>query len=143
MGQDTEETGFSTETTSGSPMYLLIALAAMAVLGAITFWFVSQRPLSETMLMDEQTRSIIFTAEYRTGARADRLPWADIVKLQHITTSAGGFEIVAIKADAEKVVIKESSKKPLHGDAEHYAQMMGIPLEQVDLTRGFHKTGKK
>ncbi len=143
MGQKTEEPNFSVEGTSGSPMSLLVALAAMAVLGAVTFWFVSQRPLSQKILVDEETRSVIFTTEYRTGPEADRLAWDNIVKLQHVTTGAGDFEIVAITTDAERVIIQSSSESPLSGTASHYAKVMEKPLELVDDTRGFHKTGQE
>ena len=142
MGQDTDD-NFSVESTSGSPMSLLFALAAMAILGAATFWFVSQRPLAQKILVDEETRSVIFTTEYRTGPQADRLSWDNIVKLQHITSSNGNFEIVAITTDAEKVVIQTSSERPLTGTANAYAQIMEKPLEVVDNTRGFHKTGQE
>ncbi len=124
------------------PLVLLAALAAMSILGALTLWIVSMRPLDQRILVDESTHAVIFTTQYRTGPVTDRLDWVDILTLEHVVTASGRFEIVAVTNKGERVVIQRSSDRPLHSDAEHYAKVMGKPLQLTDKTRGFHKSAK-
>ncbi|MCO4744376.1 MAG: hypothetical protein KC912_06280 [Proteobacteria bacterium] len=123
------------------PLVLLGALAAMAVIGATTFYVISLRPLDERILVDEQTQSVVWTTTYRSGPQTVRLKWTDIIKLEHVTSSSGTHEIVAVSIEGERHVIEESEQGSLRGNAEHYARMMDKPLDLIDNTRGFHKSG--
>lgn len=125
--------------TKSGPLILLAALAVMSILGALTFWIVSMRPLSQQILVDESTQAVIFTTNYRSGAVTDRLDWKDIASLEHVTTASGHFKIVAIKTNGDRVTIQKSPDRALTSDAEHYAKVMDKPLNIVDNTRGFHK----
>lgn len=126
-------------TPRAGPIVLLAALAAMSILGALTFWIISMRPLEQRILVDESTQAVIFTTHYRSGPVTDRLDWADIASLEHVTTGAGHFKIVAVTLDGQEVVIQQSAERSLTSDAEHYAKVMGKPLTIIDNTRGFHK----
>ncbi len=121
------------------PIALLAAFAAMAVVGAVTFWVISGRPVDRRILVDEATHSIIFTTQYRDGPETERLMWDDIGKLEHVSENNGTFEIAAIKLDGTRMVIHESNDKSLEKQAEVYAKMMEKPLTLVDNTRGFGK----
>jgi ribosomal protein L40E len=121
------------------PIVLLAALAAMSLLGAVTFWLVTMRPLEERILVDERTEAVIFTTHYRTGPKTDRLEWGQIGSLEHVTTAAGEYQIVAVTLSGDRRVIQESEESPLRGMAEKYASLMEKPLSVVDNTRGFHK----
>lgn len=121
------------------PIALLASFAAMAVIGALTFWVISSRPIDRRILVDEETRSVIFTTQYRTGPETERLNWDEIGKLEHVTAANGTFEIVAIKLDGTRKTIEESGDGSLASRAEHYANLMEKPLELIDNTRGFGK----
>lgn len=125
---------------SAGPLALLAAVAGMAVIGAGTFWYISSQPLEEKILVDQETRSVIFTTHFRDGPKTDRLEWDNIAKLEYVTTSGGKFEIAALTLDGERVIIQQG-EKPMNGTAEHYSKLMDKPLEMVDNTRGFHKMG--
>lgn len=121
------------------PIVLLAALAAMSILGALTFWVISMRPLEERILVDESTEAVIFTTHYRSGPETERLDWGDIASLEHVTTQGGKHRIVAITTTGDRRVIQASEERPLRSDAEHYAEVMQKPLGIVDETRGYHK----
>ena len=121
------------------PIILLAALAAMSILGALTFWIVSMRPLEQRILVDESTEAVIFTTHYRSGPVTERLSWDDIAALEHVTAGGGTHAIVAITLSGDRVIIQESPNRPLRSDAEHYAKVMEKPVRFVDNTRGFHK----
>lgn len=122
------------------PLVLLGALAAMAVLGGLAFFVIAQRPLDKRILVDQQTESVIWTTTYRTGPQTTRLKWADVLKLEHVTSATGNHEIVAVAVDGDRHVIEASTKGSLRGNAEHYAKLMDKPLDLIDNTRGFGKS---
>jgi len=119
------------------PIVLLGAFAAMSLIAALTFWYISLRPLDQRILVDESTQAVIFTTHYRSGPRTDRLEWDDIASLEHLTTQGGKHRIVAMTLSGDRVVIQYSNDRPLRSDAEHYAQVMDKPLQFIDNTTGF------
>ena len=129
------------QTTKSGPMVLLAALAAMAVIGGGAAYMIAQKPLDQRILVDEETQSVVWTTTYRSGPETIRVKWADILKLEHVTSSAGTHEIVAVSLGGDRHVIESSDEGSLRGNAEHYAKMMDKPLDLVDNTRGFHKSG--
>jgi len=125
---------------NGSPMMLLAAMAAMSVVGAFTFWWVSSRPIEERILVDQETQSIIWTRKYNDGVKTERLRFERIAKLEYQIDGSGDFTILAVTLDGERKTVMESDGTPIRSTAEQYAQLMEKPLEVVDNTRGFHKT---
>ena len=58
-------------TRSGGPIFLLGAVAAMAILGAVTFGYVASQPIEERILVDQDTRSVVWTRQYRSGIQTE------------------------------------------------------------------------
>jgi hypothetical protein len=125
-----------------SPLILLGAFAVMLLIGVAALAYVVMLPLEKKVLVDSATQSIVFVTQYRTGERTDRVDWARVGKLEHVTTANGRFEIIAVTLDGERHLIEQSSTTPLFGNAERYSQMMGRPLDAVDETRGFHRAAE-
>lgn len=123
---------------SGGPIFLLAALAAMAVVGAFTLWWVASAPIEQRILVDQESASVVWTRKYRNSVETDRLPFDQIVKLEYVIKASGGFEVTAVTLSGERKVISEDVH-PLKKTADQYAALMDKPLEQVDNTRGFHK----
>ncbi len=135
---------FDAPKTSGSwagPIALLVSFAAMAVVGAVTLFVIVSRPIEERILVDQDTRSVIWTTQYRTGITTDRLMWSDILKLEYVTQSSGTFAIKALTTDGSRRTIHEGPS-PLTSEANQYAQLMDKELVIVDETTGFHKMGQ-
>ncbi len=120
------------------PLILLASFAAMAVVGAVTLFVIVSRPVEERILVDEDTRSVVWTRKYRTGIETDRLMWDQILKLEYVVKASGGFEVVALDVDGDRHLIQEDLR-PLKSEATHYSKLMEKPLEEVDHTSGFHK----
>ena len=123
------------------PLMLLGSVAAMAVVGAITLAVIVSRPVEERILVDEDTRSVVWTRKFRTGLETDRLMFEDVLKLEYVIKANGTFEVVAVTVDGDRKVIHED-RRPLKSEATHYAKLMEKPLEEVDNTSGFHKMGE-
>lgn len=124
---------------SGGPLALLVAVAGMAIVGALTLGYIVSKPLEERILVDESTHSVVWTRLFRGGIETETLKWDEIIRLEYVITQGGDFEIVALTTDGERKVIMFSADRPLSGEAERYARIMEKPLETVDNTRGFHK----
>jgi hypothetical protein len=112
---------------------VLGAFAAMAIIAAVVFFSLAGQPLEQRILVDEETRSVVFTTQYRSGPTTERLKFEDIGKLEHIS-NIGYQEVVAITLDGERKIIMTAEKTSLMRDAERYAAMMDKPLDKIDNT---------
>jgi hypothetical protein len=124
-----------------NPMLTMLGgLAVMAIVGALTFNYISSQPTDQKILVDQETESIIFTTPYRTGIETDRLNWSEIGKLEHHTSARGDFEIVAVELSGTRTTIQTDPDQTLLQTATIYSKMMGKPLEVIDNTpAGFGK----
>lgn len=121
------------------PLIMLASFAAMAVVGALTFWWIASSPIEEKILVDGESQSVVWTRKYRSGVETDRLAFTDIARIEYVTKASGGFEVVAVTHTGDRKLISEDVR-PIKSTADQYAQLMEKPLEEVDLTRGFHQT---
>jgi hypothetical protein len=112
------------------PLIVLGSIALMAISGSLILLFIWSQPVEIRALVDQETRSVVWTTKYRTGVETDRLMFDQVVKIEH-TGSGGTFQVVAVTVDGDRRVITEA-EQPLDGDARHYAQMMEKPFEDVD-----------
>ena len=134
---DFDESALAKKRRDG-PIFLLAAVALMSILATGTLWYVTRAPIEERILVDKQTRSVIWTRVYQGNRlETERLLWNDVAKLQYITESTG-FEIVAVSMNGDRHVIQESLTS-LKKEADQYSRMMDKPLDIVDETGGFHK----
>ena len=125
---------------SGGPIFLLGAAAAMMLLGAVTFGYVASQPVEERILVDQDTRSVVWTRQYRSGIETERLTWNEVASLEYVVRGDGDFEIAAVASGGERYII-QADNRPLKAEAEKYAQLMEKELTEIDQTRGFHKMG--
>lgn len=117
---------------------MLASFAASAVIGAGTLGYIASRPLEERILVDQDTRSIVWTRKLRTGIETDRISWDQVAHLEYVIKSGGVTEIVAAASNGDRKVI-QSDKGPLKSEAEKYAKLMQKPLKEVDETGGIGK----
>lgn len=118
------------------PLLVLGSIATLAIVGAAIMLVMFNQPLEEHILVDEGTRSVIWTTKYWTGIETDRLMFDQIVKVEH-TGRGGTFEVVAITADGDRKVV-EKGEHPLDSEGRHYAKLMEKPFEDVDPTAPNH-----
>jgi hypothetical protein len=112
------------------PLIVLATIAAIAVSGSLILLFIWSQPVEVRALVDEETRSVIWTTTYRTGVTTDRLMFDQVAKIEH-TGNGGTFQVVAVTTDGQRKVITESDH-PMDSDGRHYADMMKKPFEDVD-----------
>jgi len=117
---------------------VLGALAAMSIIGAMTFSFVSNRPDGPRCTVKGDTESIVCLSKTRDGASSDTILWRDIMRVEYISYPNSDYEIRAVLNSGAHKVIDEGAK-PLRTRANQYAKLMKKPLEEIDKTRGFHK----
>ena len=123
------------------PILVLGTLAAMAVVGAGTLWFIVSQPIEEKIHVQQETQSVVKVRKYRNRVESEQLRFDDIVKLEYVLHTGGTFEVVAVTTAGEREVI-HTDKRPLRSEAARYAQLMDKPLEEIDNTRGFHTMGE-
>lgn len=127
-------------TRRSGPVALLFSLAAMAVVGSVTFWYLTGQPTDQRILVDEGSQTVQWIKQFQDGTlQSEKISFAEIGKLEYVVTSGGDFEIVGITLTGERKVIQQSRDKPLELEAERYARVMGKTLDKVDNTFGFGK----
>ncbi len=66
------------------PVVLLGFIAAMAVIGAGTFWWVFNNQSQERIVVDAETRSIVITKTSGAGVDSTRVSFDAIEKVEHV-----------------------------------------------------------
>jgi hypothetical protein len=112
------------------PLIVLGAIAALSVVGALILLFVFMQPIEERVLVDQDTRSIVWTTKYRTGIQTDRVMFDQVTKVEHIG-HGGTFQVIAITMDGDRKIVQED-QRPLDSEGRHYAKLMEKPFEDVD-----------
>lgn len=121
----------------GGPIILLGFLAAMmAGGGAVMAWKYETRA-QETSLVDDETKSIIFTRKTASGVETTRVPFDTVKQVEYVI---GGdkamFEIVAVTADASRFTIKYSEKQ-IKSEATQIANLMKKDLVEIQKLKTF------
>ena len=84
------------------------------------------------------TPQVVFTKKFADHTETERVPFADIAKIEHIFGGPHAtFEVVAIGTDGTRYTIKESNDTTLIGSAEQMANIMKKPLEDIRKVQGF------
>ncbi len=130
------------KTSYTGPLLVLGTLAAMALMGALTFFIILQQPLDRRIQVDQETQSVVYITQYRSGPVTERLMWSDIARLEHVVHQNGKNEIYAYDLKGEQWTLHEATPEPLSSTARHYESLIGKPLVVTDNTTGFHKTAK-
>jgi ribosomal protein L40E len=120
------------------PVVLLGFIAAMAVIGAGTFWWVFNNQSQERIVVDAETRSIVITKTSGAGVDSTRVSFDAIEKVEHVMGGDSAmFEVVAVTLDDKRYVVQQSDDSPLKGNAEHIASVIGKPMVEVKNVTGF------
>ena len=79
--------------SSSGILMVLGAFAAMAVVGSGVLWYITSTPTEERILVDQDTRSVVWTRKYRSGIETDRLRFDDVIRLEYVLKATGHYEI--------------------------------------------------
>lgn len=117
---------------------LALLLAAMAIFGAGTLGYIFYFQAAERTVVDQETKSIVITRTTATNTSTERVPFDRVTKVEHVMGGEKAtFEVVAVTGDGSRYIIKQSDEKPLQGDAEHIASVIGKPMEEVRNIKTF------
>ena len=120
----------ATKKRGWGPIILLGVVVGMTFVAAVVFWVVSRQPTDQLILVDQETKSIVITTQYQSGPSTERIPFADVVRIEHVA-EGGAFRVVALTADADRKTLMTSDDEPLYAEAERYARVMEKPYERV------------
>lgn len=125
--------------TNNGPLVFMGLIAVMSIIGAITLGAIISFPVSEDILVDQESSSIIFTRQYSVGnPETERLPFDNVASMEHIVESNGTFSVIAILNDGTRKSLV-NAKRSKKGDTEQYARMMKKPWRETDNTSSFLK----
>lgn len=117
---------------------LLGLIAAMAVIGAGVFWYVGESRAQERIIVDEETKSIVFTTKYANRTETDRVRFEDVTKIELVIGGDDAlYEVYAVTLDGDRRLINESDDKPLKGYAQKIAEVLEKPMVEDNRRRGF------
>lgn len=112
------------------PLFVLGTVAVMSVIAAVVLAFVFVQPLEQHVLVDDETRSIVWTTKYRTGVTSDRLLFDQVASLE-LASEGGEFVITAVTTTGDRKEVTRS-EEDLGGTARTYAKIMDRPLVEQD-----------
>jgi hypothetical protein len=125
---------FSEGTTSArswfGPLIVLGSVAMIAVSATLVLMYVFAQPVEVRTIVDEETRSVVWTTKYRNSVQTDRVMFDEVAKVEH-TGESGMFQVIAVTTSGERKVISES-KSNLDSEGRRFAQMMDKPYEDID-----------
>lgn len=122
---------FSARRWSFGPAAVFGAMAFMMFLAALLFTVIGTFPVDERVLVSAETNSIVIITKYRSGDTTDRIPFSDVIKLEHGLNN-NNYEITAVTLSGERRVIATGSDS-LMPKADGFALMMGgKPVERLD-----------
>ena len=83
------------------PVVLLGFVAAMAVIGAGTFWWVFHNQSQERIVVDAETQSIVITKTSGSGVDSTRVAFSDVEKVEHVMGGDNATFEVGVSFDHE------------------------------------------
>lgn len=121
-----------------NPLVIILGfLVAMAVVGAAAFAHLYYNNAAERIVVDAETQSIVITRTTASGTTTDRVPFSDVQKIEHVIGGKKSmFEVVAVTTDGDRVIV-QSGEQPMVGHAEHIAQVIGKPWEEIKNIKAF------
>lgn len=127
----------ATPKKRGGPIILLGFLAVMLAGGGGVMAWIHETRSQETSLVDDETKSIIFTRKSASGVETERIPFDTVKQVEYVI---GGdksmFEIVAVTQSGGRYTIMYSEKQ-IKGDAQRMAKVMKKDLVEVQKLKTF------
>lgn len=115
----------------------MAVFALMAVIGAGVFWYAGARQAQEYIVIDEETKSIIFTTQYADRKETDRLKFEEVREVELVKGgSAGTWEVAVHTLDGKRRTVRVSNDTDLSSYALKVSSLVGKPLINQDSAAG-------
>ena len=114
-------------------------IAAMVCVGAgVMYYVLNFQSVKRNVVIDEETQSVVWTRTYADKVETDRLPFAEIEKVENIMGGSNAtFEVMLVTTDGERFLLNQSNDVPLESYAQHISHVIEKPLVQVRKIKGF------
>lgn len=116
---------------------LAVILALMGVIGAGVLYYASNMA-QEHIVVDAETKSIVFTKKFADRVETDRLPFDQVGQVVYVIGgSPDTYMVDVVLLDGSRRTIMSSDDSPQSGYADHVAAIMGKQVVQEKRARGF------
>jgi len=123
--------------SSNALIGLLSFILVLLLIGLGTSYYLLGYQKAEKVIVDQETKSVVYTRTSSEGTETERVPFALIQKVEHVI---GGdkamYKVVAMGSNGKEYLLKMSTSDSLAGDAAHMAAVMGKPYEEVNHIPG-------
>ena len=122
---------------SNAIVSLLGFIFVLLLIGAGTAYSLAGSQKAEKVVIDQETRSIIYTRTSASGTETERVNFDQIEKVKHIIGGEDAmYEVIAVGTNGKDYLLKLSPDENLNGDGAHLAKVMGKPFEEISTIPG-------
>ncbi len=116
---------------------LLGFILVLLLIGLGTSYYLLDYQQAEKVIVDEETKSIVYTRTSASGTKTERVNFDRISKVQHVIGGDDAmYTVIAQATDGKEYLLKLSTSESLAGDAAHMAALMDKPYEEVNHVPG-------
>lgn len=136
-------TADAAETKKSSAIVGLLGfIFVLLLIGAVTAGSLADSQRAEKVIIDQETKSIVYTRTSATGTETERVNFEQVQKVKHIVGGKDAlYEVIAVGTNGKEYRLKLSPDKNLSGDGEHIAKIMGKPFEEISTIPGQETPG--
>lgn len=122
----------SAKQKSSSPVLILVAIAAVVVIGAGALWTKTKVELGNRVLIDQTSHSVQMIREFSDGkTETASVPFDQIVSVEFVEDLPDGT-IFLVTTGGERVKLAHGDPRDLKLKASDYADAVGKPLTVKD-----------
>lgn len=122
---------------SSAVVGLLGFIFVLTLIGLGTATFLLEYQKAEKVIVDEETKSIVYTRTSASGTKTERVTFDKVAKVQHVIGGDDAmYTVIAVGQDGKDYLLKLSTSESLAGDAAHMAALMDKPYEEINHVPG-------
>ncbi|MBM76267.1 MAG: hypothetical protein CMK59_12760 [Proteobacteria bacterium] len=115
------------------PLSISFALVIIAVIVHFSVQQSAENVTKTQFVIYEEAKSMLKLENNNNELLATSYPFEDITKMQHIIVS-GAYKMNMILKNGDQVELA-SSVKPINTTVNQYAELIGVPAEEINETR--------
>ena len=121
---------------------LLGFIFVLLLIGAGTAGMLADSQRAEKVIIDQETKSIVYTRTSATGTETERVNFDQVQKVKHVVGGKDAlYEVIAVGNNGKEYRLKLSPDQNLSSDGSHIAKIMGKPFEEISTIPGQEAPG--
>jgi hypothetical protein len=117
-----------------------VMLVIMLMLGAGVFYLAKRQAVTQNVVVDKETSSIVITRKTGEGTDTTRLRFQDVERVELVV---GGFAatwaVYLVQAGDQRLLLRATSDEDLSEYAQHVASIMNKPLVEDRKVSGMRQ----